>query len=87
MSVNGSGGARDGPVAHRPAISMKAMLGFLTPQAKDAADPLPNAKSAAVWLRQLPALDVLGRQQHVIRALDLMRKGQYDIDLNRVAAI
>ena len=40
---------------------MKAMLGFLTPLAKDAADPLQNAKSAAAWLRQLPALDVIGK--------------------------
>src|SRR3974390_2156154 len=66
---------------------MKAMFGFLTPQAKDPADPLQNAKSAASWLRQLPALDVIGRQQHVIRALDEMRKTQRDIDANRVAAI
>ena len=66
---------------------MKAMLGFLTPQAKDAADPLQNAKSASAWLRQLPALDVIGRQQHVIRALDAMRKGQYVFDLNRVGAV
>jgi hypothetical protein len=66
---------------------MKAMLGFLTPHAKDAADPLQNAKSASAWLRQLPALDVIGRQQHVIRTLDTMRKGQYSFDLNRVAAI
>src|SRR5271170_3783683 len=66
---------------------MKAMLGFLTPQAKETADPLHSAKSAAAWLRQLPALDVVGRQQHVIRALDTMRKGQYEFDLNRITAI
>ncbi|MEO8738945.1 MAG: hypothetical protein ABI537_04485 [Casimicrobiaceae bacterium] len=66
---------------------MKAMFGFLTPQAKESADPLQNAKSAAVWLRQLPALDVIGRQQHVIRALDAVRKTQHEIDLNRIAAI
>ncbi|MDQ2963797.1 MAG: hypothetical protein M3R31_11670 [Pseudomonadota bacterium] len=66
---------------------MRAMLGFLTPQAKGVADPLQNAKSAAAWLRELPALDVVGRQQHVIRALDTMRKGRYTIDLNRIAAI
>src|SRR5258708_4118708 len=65
---------------------MKAMLGFLTPQT-NAADPLQNAKSAAAWLRQLPALDVIGRQQHIIRALDGMRKGQFGMDLNRVGAI
>ena len=66
---------------------MKAMLGFLTPQSKDGADALQSAKSAAAWLRELPALDVIGRQQHVIRALDGIRKGQHAIDLNRVAAI
>ena len=66
---------------------MKAMLGFLTAHAKEPPDPLQNAKSAAAWLRELPALDVIGRQQHVIRALDLVRKGQFDIDANRVAAI
>jgi len=65
---------------------MKAMLGFLTPQA-NAADPLQSAKSAAAWLRQLPALDVIGRQQHVIRALDAMRNGQLGMDLHRVGAI
>ena len=66
---------------------MKAMLGFLTPQAKEAADPLQSAKSAAAWLRQLPALDVIGRQQHVIRVLESMRKEQYAFDLNRIAAV
>jgi hypothetical protein len=66
---------------------MKAMFGFLTPQGKESTDPLQNAKTAAAWLRQLPALDVIGRQQHVIRALDAMRKTQRDIDLNRVGAI
>ena len=63
------------------------MLGFLTPQAKDAGDPLQNAKSAAAWLRQLPALDVIGRQQHVIQALDMIRKAQRAIDPNRIAGI
>jgi hypothetical protein len=65
---------------------MRAVLGFLTPQA-NVADPLQSAKSAAAWLRQLPALDVIGRQQHVIHALDAMRKAQLAIDLNRVGAI
>jgi hypothetical protein len=87
MAMNGSGGAGKGPADRRQAVSMKAMLGFLTPQAKEAADPLQNAKSASAWLRQLPALDVIGRQQHVIRVLDTMRKGQYAFDLNRVGAI
>ena len=66
---------------------MKAMFGFLTPHGKDAADPLQSSKAAAAWLRQLPALDVIGRQQHVIRALDAMRGTQRSIDLNRINAI
>jgi hypothetical protein len=66
---------------------MKAMLGRLTPQGKDAADPLPNAKSAAAWLRQLPALDVIGRQQQVTYALDSMRKAQPVFDVSRITAI
>ena len=80
-------GAGDGPGNRRPAPSMKAMFGFLTPQAKETGDPLQHPKTAAVWLRQLPALDVIGRQQHVILALDEMRKSQRPIDLNRITAI
>jgi len=64
---------------------MKAMLGFLTPQI-NVADPLQNAKSAAAWLRELPALDVIGRQQHVVRALEASRKSA-TMDLHRVGAI
>ena len=75
-----SAGSRRAPVA-----SMKAMLSFLTPS-RDLADPLQSAKSAAAWLRELPALDVIGRQQHVIRALDSMRKNQA-IDVSRIGAI
>jgi hypothetical protein len=63
------------------------MFGFLTAQAKESVDPLQNAKSAATWLRQLPTLDVIGRQQHVIRALDALRKTQRELDLNRIAAL
>jgi hypothetical protein len=66
---------------------MKAVLGFLTPQPKDAADTLQNAKTAAAWLRALPALDVIGRQQQVINALDAMRKSQPSLDLGRIGAI
>src|SRR5271169_4082460 len=80
-------GAGRGHTHRRQAATMKAMFGLLTPQTKDPADPLQNAKTAAAWLRQLPALDVIGRQQHVIRVLDDMRKQQRPVDLNRVAAI
>jgi hypothetical protein len=63
------------------------MFGFLTPGTKDAADPLVSAKSASAWLRQLPAQDVIGRQQHVMRAFDGMRQSRKPVDLARVQAI
>ncbi len=63
------------------------MFGFLTPGTKDAADPLVSAKSAAAWLRQLPAQDVIGRQQEVMRAFDGMRQSRKPVDLARIQAI
>ena len=63
------------------------MFGFLTQQARDHPDPLLTPKTASGWLRQLPTLDVIGRQQHVMRAFDGMRQARRDVDLNRVAAL
>src|SRR6202521_4760937 len=80
-------GVRRGPTHRRPAAPKKTMFAFLTPQAKDSSDPLQNAKAAATWLRQLPSLDVIGRQQQVIVVLDAMRKAQRAPDLNRISAI
>jgi len=48
------------------------MFGFLTSGTKEAVDPLASTRSVAAWLRQLPALDVIGRQQEVLRAFDAM---------------
>ena len=63
------------------------MFGFLTTGTKEIADPLVSAKSVAGWLRHLPALDVIGRQQHVMQAFDAMRQSRKPIDLARVQAI
>jgi hypothetical protein len=63
------------------------MFGFLTQSTKDQSDPLLSQKSATAWLRQLPALDVIGRQQHVMRAFEGMRQSPKDADLHRVAAV
>jgi len=63
------------------------MFGFLTSGAKEVADPLLSAKSVSGWLRQLPALDVIGRQQHVMRAFEAMRQSRKPIDLGRVQAL
>src|SRR5437867_3767144 len=63
------------------------MFAFLTPQTKESADPLQNAKAAAAWLQRLPALDVIGRQQRVLDALDGLRKSPRGFDLHRISAI
>lgn len=87
-AMSGTGSRQNSGQGQRlQAGTMKAMFGFLTPLGKDSGDPLQSSKSAAAWLRQLPALDVIGRQQHVIRALDALRGAQRPVDLNRIAAI
>jgi hypothetical protein len=63
------------------------MFDFLTQQTRDNPDPLLTPKSASGWLRQLPTLDVIGRQQHVMRAFEGMRQSRRAPDLNRVAAV
>jgi hypothetical protein len=63
------------------------MFGFLTSGAKDVADPLVSAKSASAWLRQLPALDVVGRQEQVMRAFDAMRQSRRPVDTARVQGV
>jgi len=63
------------------------MFQFLTPQAKDDADPLLTPKSVSSWLRHLPTSDVIARQHHVMQAFDGMRQTRRPVDLNRVTAI
>lgn len=63
------------------------MFGFLTSGAKEIADPLVSAKATAAWLRQLPPLDVIARQQHVMGALDAMRQSRRPVDPARAQAV
>jgi cyclic-di-GMP-binding protein len=63
------------------------MFGFLTSGTKEALDPLVSPKAVASWLRQLPALDVIGRQQEVMRAFEAMRASRKAVDIPRVQAI
>lgn len=63
------------------------MFSFLGTHGKDANDPLTSGRNASVWLKQLPALDVIGRQQHVMRAFDALRQARRPFDLGRVQAI
>jgi hypothetical protein len=63
------------------------MIGFAALQIKDHPDPLQTRRIATEWFRHLPALDVIGRQEHVVRAFDGMRQACTVADLNRIAAI
>ena len=63
------------------------MFGFLSPQVKDESDPLQGSRAVSAWLRQLPTLDVIARQHHVMQLFDGMRQSPRSIDLNRIAAI
>ena len=66
---------------------MGAMFAFLTPAARDSADPMISVKSAAAWLHDLPSLDVVARQQLVLRAFDGMRQSRRPVDLARAQAL
>jgi hypothetical protein len=63
------------------------MFDFLTSSTKEPADPLVSVKTVSGWLRHLPALDVVGRQQNVMRAFDAMRQSRKPVDTGRVQAI
>src|SRR5512147_2243669 len=66
--------------------SPPAMAGTATPL-KGHPDPLQARRIAVEWLRHLPPLDVVGRQEHVIRAFDGMRHACSVADHDRAAAI
>jgi cyclic-di-GMP-binding protein len=63
------------------------MFSFLGTHSKDANDPLTSGRNTSVWLKQLPVLDVIGRQQQVMRAFDGLRQSRRPLDLGRVQAI
>jgi len=63
------------------------MFGFLTSGTREIADPLVSPKVVAAWLRQLPALDVIGRQQQVMGALEAMRQSRRPVDAARAQAV
>ena len=66
---------------------MGAMFAFLSPASREIADPIVSVKSAAAWLRQLPSLDVVARQQLVLRAFDEMRQSRRPVDVARAEAL
>jgi cyclic-di-GMP-binding protein len=66
---------------------MGAMFAFLSSAPRDTADPIVSVKSAGAWLRQLPSLDAVARQQLVVRAFDGMRQSRRPVDLARAQAL
>ncbi len=63
------------------------MFAFLTPGVRGGADPMASAKSAAAWLADLPSLDIVARQQLVLRAFDAIRQSPRTFDVARVQAL
>lgn len=66
---------------------MSALNVFSFLSGKDATDPLQNPRTAAAWLHELPALDVIERQQQVMRAFEGMRHNRKPVDLARANAV
>jgi hypothetical protein len=63
------------------------MFAFLTPAVRDTDDPIVSAKVAAAWLRDLPTLDIVARQQTILRALDALRQSRRTLDIARAQAL
>jgi hypothetical protein len=63
------------------------MFGFLNPAVRDAGDPMVSAKATATWLQEMPSLDIVARQQLVVRALEGMRQSRRPIDFSRSQAL
>ena len=66
---------------------MGAMFAFLSSAPRDNGDPIVSVKFASTWLRQLPSLDLVARQQLVLRAFDGMRQSRRAVDLARAQAV
>jgi hypothetical protein len=63
------------------------MFAFLNPSVRDASDPIVSTKAAASWLRELPSLDIVARQQMVLRAFEGMRQSRRPVDFARAHAL
>jgi hypothetical protein len=63
------------------------MFAFLSPGTRDTVDPIVSVKSTVAWLRELPSLDAVARQQLVMRAFDAMRQSRRPMDLSRARAL
>lgn len=60
---------------------------FRTPSADAHGTPLATQKSAAAWFHALPAVDAIGRQQVVLRAIHSACRSPGELEFESVAAI
>ena len=63
------------------------MFGFLNAGVRGANDPIISAKAAGAWLRELPSLDVVARQETVVRGLEGLRQSRRPMDFSRAQAL
>ena len=63
------------------------MFAFLKSSAQPVSDPFASVRAASAWLDELPTLDIVARQQLVLRAFDAMRQSTRALDLARVDAL
>jgi hypothetical protein len=63
------------------------MFAFLNAGVRDTNDPIVSPKAAGGWLRELPSLDIVARQQTVVRALEGLRQSRRPIDFSRAQAL
>ncbi len=63
------------------------MFGFLSSGTKEVVDPLVSVRAVSQWLRSLPVQDVIGRQQLVLGAFDMLRQPRKPLDPQRVQAV
>ena len=60
---------------------------FRNPSPDAHAQPLATQKAAAAWFRQLPAVDAIGRQQTVLRAIEAACASGSGLDFEQLGAI
>src|SRR5574340_294148 len=63
------------------------MFAFLKSSAQSVSDPLASVRAASAWLDELPTLDIVARQQLVLRAFDATRQSARALDTGRGDAL
>src|SRR5574340_1850350 len=65
----------------------RAMFAFLKSATQSGSDPLASVRTVSAWLEELPTLDLVARQQLVLRAFEAMRQSTRPFDSARADAL